>query len=274
MDKISSLAELVIAQHDQLDEEDKEHLTAILKGKTNHKVAILFDGYDEYSPGTNISIDKAISSTVGKCIIILTSRPEYLKKSVRDKMDGEILIQGFSQENIEKCSTLYLGSDKLTAEMLKQAEKVGLNAILNVPIILLIACMIFREKNVLPKTQTKMFSTVYELIMDRTTLKRFGCKSSELKNLDDLLYELGKLSLKSLRNNIQQLLLNKVPFCQFSCYVNQIYYQLFHKLWLDAQSQQPDMTLGNIARQRQKSAGDDRLSLTLKLVGRVIRGQK
>ena len=39
----------------------------------------------------------------------------------------------------------------------------------------------------------------------------------------------------------------------------------------DSWSQQPEMTLGNIACKRQKSASNDRSTLTLKLMGRVIR---
>ena len=210
VDKISSLAELIIDQHDQLDEDDKEHLRAILKGKTNHKVMVLMDGYDEYSPGTNKDIDKAISSTMGKCIIILTSRPGYLKKHIRDKMDGEILIQGFSYWSIRKCSTLYLGSGQMTKAMLEQAKTTGIYEILHIPIILLIVCWVFLEKKSLPKTQTEIFSTVYELIMDRSTLKTMGCKSSEISNLDDLLYTLGKFSLRALQSDVRQLLLNKV----------------------------------------------------------------
>ena len=37
---------------------------------------------------------------------------------------------------------------------------------------------------------------------------------------------------------------------------------------------QPEMTLGNIARKQQKSACDNRSTLTLKLMGRVIRSPK
>ena len=38
----------------------------------------------------------------------------------------------------------------------------------------------------------------------------------------------------------------------------------------NAQFQQPEITLGNTACDQQKSAGDDRSTLTLKLMGRVI----
>ena len=211
--KISSLAELIIEQHDQFNVKDIEHLTAILQGKIRHRVLLILDGYDEYSPGTNSDIDKAIDSTAGKCLIILMSRPGYLKQNIRTKMDGEIMAHGFSEENIRKCSIVYLGCDKKTQAMLKQAEKSGFNELLHLPILLLITCVIFLKNGTLPKTQTEIFRTVYELIMDRTTLKRIGCKSSELTKLDDLLFALGKFSWKSLSNtNFPQLLLNKVMY--------------------------------------------------------------
>ena len=41
----------------------------------------------------------------------------------------------------------------------------------------------------------------------------------------------------------------------------------------DAQSWQPEMTMANIACKRQKSAGDDRSTLTLKLMSRVVRNR-
>ena len=158
MDKISSLADLIIAQDDQLDEEDKDHLTAILKGKNNHRVMILRDGYDEDKPGTNQDIDNAIDSTMGKCLSIVTSLPRYLNDHVRNKMDREITIQGFSKESIKKCSTLYLESDELSDEMIDQAKLSGIAKILHVPIILLIVCMVFREQKFLPRSQTQIFN--------------------------------------------------------------------------------------------------------------------
>ena len=56
------------------------------------------DGYDEYEPGTNREVDKAIEITLGNCLLLLTSRPGFLKKPLRDKMDEEIIIQGFSHQ--------------------------------------------------------------------------------------------------------------------------------------------------------------------------------
>ena len=99
--------------------------------------------------------------------------------------------------------------------MLDQARKTGLNELLKVPIILLMCCVVFKEEKSLPNTQTRLYAIVFELIMDRTTLNTFNCKSAELPNITQLLNILGEFSWKALQTDFQQLLLNKVTL-QFS----------------------------------------------------------
>ena len=67
------------------------------------------DGYDEYKLGTNIEIDTALDKTIGNCFLFLTSRPGYIEQTTKDKMDGEVTIEGFSAENIKKCSFFLFG---------------------------------------------------------------------------------------------------------------------------------------------------------------------
>ena len=109
--KTSSLAELITNQLQ--NEVPTQKVQEILEGKHKDRTLIILDGYDEYSRGTNEDIDRLIESPVNKCFLILTSRfGEYLKKDVRDRMDGELIIEGFSDKNIAKCSELYLGSKR------------------------------------------------------------------------------------------------------------------------------------------------------------------
>ena len=69
MDKTSRLAQLIINQHVYLEDTDPNFITLILKGKTNHNVLLLLDGYDEYNPGTNQDIDKLVNQGIGNCLI-------------------------------------------------------------------------------------------------------------------------------------------------------------------------------------------------------------
>ena len=205
------MTEIIRKQHGGLKQVTDQYIESILEGKTNHKVLLMLDGYDEYTPGTNADIDEAIESTIGNCFLILTSRPgDYLSKSIRDQMDGEIVIEGFSNKNIEKCSTKYLDSREKSKGMLEQAKMTGLYALLHIPIILVMAVVVFLEKKSLPRTKTEIYKTIFQLVIDRTTLKTFGCKSAAISKLEDLLYWLGEFSWNALQDDVQQLLLKKV----------------------------------------------------------------
>ena len=214
-DKTSSLAELIVKQHEKLEQDDIRHIKTILKGKAKHRVLLILDGYDEYKPGTNKEIDRAIEATIGKCFLILTSRPdlpskegEYVSKEIRDRMDGEVIIEGFSEETIQKCSIQFLESEEDSKVMLQQAADSGIDILLKVPIVLLMVCVLFSEHTSLPKTRSKIVKQIYELTIERTILKHFTSDIREL--LDDLLFSLGELAWKALQTDVQQLLLQKV----------------------------------------------------------------
>ena len=235
VDEDCSLAELVADEHD-LEKEDIPLLQNLLKGKTKHKVLLLLDGYDEYTPGTNTELDQAIEKTVGKCFLILTSRPKdgkYFTGKIRKKMDGEVVINGFSKENIKKCCSRYLGSEEEADKLLEEAKKKGgLYELLKVPIILLITSVLYNEneksvpekrlkvsgdvykqnKKSLPERRTELYENLYEFIMDRSTLKsnNFGCYSSEVPSLQDMVQTLGKFAWEALQNYDKQLLIKKV----------------------------------------------------------------
>ena len=110
----TSLAQVIIDQHEELDDEDREYVEALLSRKTRQKVLLLLDGYDEYTAGTNKALDKAIESGIGNCFTILTSRPgtdsgdkTYVSQEIRDKMDGEVRIDGFNDESKARFCTEY-----------------------------------------------------------------------------------------------------------------------------------------------------------------------
>ena len=94
--------------------------------------------------------------------------------------------------------------------MLKQAEHSGIRTLLYIPIILVITVVVFIEKKALPNTKTDIYNTIYQLVMDRTTLKTFGCLSKDIAKLADLLDALGEFSWNALQNDVQQLLLKRV----------------------------------------------------------------
>ena len=115
--------------------------------------------------------------------------PEIKPKEIRDKMDGEVRIDGFNEESKWRFCTEYFGSE----------ESKNL--------------LLYEENKSLPDTRTKIYETIRELAMDRTTLKTFGCKSSQVKDITKKTSILAKFAWKALNKDIQHLLLNKVSCC-------------------------------------------------------------
>ena len=206
-----SLPEIIKIQHDGIEETPMEFLENILKGKTKYRVLLMLDGYDEYSPGTNKEVDEAIELTIGNCFLILTCRTgDYLKKRIRDQMDGEIIIEGFGDESILQCSISHIGSRENSEEMLRQAKEAGIYSLLHVPIILVMTIVVFLDEESLPKSKTGIYKTIYKLVVDRNTLKKFGSKSEDIPKMHDLLKTLGEFSWNGLQQKRQPLLLKKV----------------------------------------------------------------
>ena len=211
--KTLSLTHAIRKQHGLGEDVPVQYIEAILTGKTNHRVLLMLDGYDEYTPGTNQDIDTVIESGIGNCFLILTSRPgEYLSQSLRNRMDGEIMIEGFSKKKIAECSTIYLRSAEMSAEMLRQAKHTGIYELLHVPIILVMTVVVFIEEKALPKSKTGIYKTIFRLVTNRTTLKNFGLKSEDIPQMEHLLHTLGEFAWKALQNDVQQLLLKKVDY--------------------------------------------------------------
>ena len=53
MSQVTSLWKLIIAEEHELFEEQESQLKNILEGSIKCRVLLCFDGYDEYTPGTN-----------------------------------------------------------------------------------------------------------------------------------------------------------------------------------------------------------------------------
>ena len=221
VNQASTLSKLIVAQHGKLKQEDTAKIESILEGKTNHRVLLLLDGYDEYKPRTNTDIDKAIEYSVGNCFLILTSRPDlpsgnghYVSQTIRSKMDGEVIIEGFNEENIKQCSLRYLENEESALKMISLAKTVGIYDLLKIPIVLLTICVIYLEHKTIPKSMTKIYGQIFDMIIDRTALKTFklGSYADVKEYLDVFLCALGELSWNALQSDVQQLLLNKVCY--------------------------------------------------------------
>ncbi len=218
-----SLEEIIMKQHGRLETENvsPSEVKAILQGETDSNILLMFDGYDEYSEGTNEDIDKILLNGKDNCMIIVSSRSGDFLHQIKSSIDEEVRITGFSQENIIKCAEQYLGSQQLSQSFLTQAKQSGVHSrenpsyseydgLLHVPIILLMACAVFIENKCLPSSKTEIFDQVVHMCISRTTLKTMAKTASKVNNLHRLMVKLGKLAWEALNKHSKQLLLYKV----------------------------------------------------------------
>ena len=153
---------------------------------------MLLDGYDEYKKGTNDDIDTAIEDTIGKCFLILTSRDgDYISKDILNKMDGEIEITGLSDENILHCATEYLESENIAKDLIEKSIIAGIQNLLYTPIFLLMVSILYYTKKKLPESLTQIVESIVYMFIDRSTVKHFGKKASEIIGLKHMLYKVG-----------------------------------------------------------------------------------
>ena len=204
VDKNVPLEREVIEQHDL--EADENQIEWILR---HCKILLILDGYDEYKKGTNSDIDAAISGKRGNSYVFITSRPDYMHKKDKNKLDAKIQLRGLSQENIRRYIERHL-EDRETAESLMEAaERSRIFDLLRIPIIALMLCILYKERKQLPRTQTEI---IWEII--QIYIKRAKEKGVELPNEEEMLYVLGELSWEALRRNTHQLLIRKVIHTQ------------------------------------------------------------
>ena len=64
--------------------------------------------------------------------MLITSRPEYLTKEIKSRMDGEIVIKGFNESSIKSYITKRLIDKEKIEAMLEQAENTGIDEFLHV----------------------------------------------------------------------------------------------------------------------------------------------
>ena len=203
VDSDASLDTIIMEQHD-LDGNDiaQDHITVILK---TSKTLLIFDGYDEYKKGTNSAIDAAISGKRRNCFIIITSRPDYMERKDRDKLDEQIQILGLSHKSIRECTKTYLDSEAKSHDLCKKATDAGIFDILRTPITLLMMSVLYMDHEKLPESKA---DAVWKLV--EMYLRRAQEKGIELEDTEGILLALGELSWDALQKDTHQLLIKKV----------------------------------------------------------------
>ncbi len=215
-----SLQEIIIKQHKGLTRQNisPADIAVILEREQHQKVLLMFDGHDEYIPGTNSDIDKAITKdSFPNCCILLTSRDRSELNEVRPYMDVEAEITGFDPTKVEEYITKYLQSPEKCKDLIEKATSCNIIStwdygILKVPILLHMICVLYQRNVSLPRTMTGVTPAMVERCPDWEEIRRSGKKTdAEMKvSLEMALVRLGKLCWERLDHGNKDLIFRKV----------------------------------------------------------------
>ena len=121
-----NIQDIIVRQHKGLKSRQVSpgEIKSILESNGAYKVLLLFDGHDEYTPGTNQHIDNAITKdSLADCWIILTSRETKQLIPLREYMNAEAEIKGFDSKGVREYMTKCLGGTDKQTELVIIAKK-------------------------------------------------------------------------------------------------------------------------------------------------------
>ena len=209
----SAIEKIIIAQHSALKAKKvkPEEIKAILERDSN-KVLLLMDGHDEYKTGCNTDIDETIKKEkLWNCWVVLTSRETDDVKMLKEFMDNEIDIDGFSNENVVEYIEKFLRNKEKAQQLLEEVVNNdlclsdgfgGINlelSLLAVPILLKMICSLFLCRSTLPKTRTGIIQEIVKRCMDREAFRAIGQEAVETAMR--ALHNIGKLAWQGLHKH-------------------------------------------------------------------------
>ena len=156
----------------------------------------------------------------------MTGRTTRIRRALRNPRARD--WRPFRPHLSTPCTCRYLHWDfkrhdscsKLSCKFLEAAREAGLWELLRIPILLLMLCLLYKEKNILPERKTDIIWEMNKLIV-QWSARKTGLILSE-EELKSLLSQLGQLSWEALRRDTQQLLIPKVKtkeivFAHYCC---------------------------------------------------------
>ena len=208
------LSKLIIDQHHlnkQSTEITEDEINFILQDPAR-KILFIFEGYDDYKKGTSSAIDATIAGKTGNSFILITSRPDYMDKVDKSKLDGEIQIWGFDEKSVQECALKYFEGEKNPKEqmkkLIKKVKKRGVFDLVRIPMLTADFCIIYFVNKGLPKGELLLREVLLIYI------RRAKEKGYELEDTDRMVQTLAELSHEASEKKTR---IQKVSvFCWFS----------------------------------------------------------
>ena len=171
----------------------------------NHqeKVLLILDGYDEYSAGEKSPVDEIWNrNQLSDCCVIVTSRQMATDK-LREPSDAQFEINGFDAERQQNFALRFLKDGFDVLEFFTYLRKQHLNDLAEIPLLLLILCLLWKEKDrkELPKKRVEIFNQFVKTLFHHMHGKQSAESVFNIEDYSAELYALGRLAFEALMND-------------------------------------------------------------------------
>ena len=165
------------------------------------KVLLILDGFDEYvylSRNESPVLQIWKKSQLLDCCVVITSR-EMKSETLISFSDALFKIDGLNDEHQEEIARRFLKDDEDVEEFLKYLEKHDLRKLAQIPLLLLMLCLLWKEttREELPKERADIFARFIETLFDHMSEKQ-NAESVSAKDYSVELYALGRLAFEAL----------------------------------------------------------------------------
>ena len=179
------------------------------------KVLIILDGYDENS-AINQSPVREIweRRQLRDCCVVITTR--HMKADeLRRHSDAQFEINGFDRKRQVEFARRFLKDEEDVEAFLRYLEQQDLEEIAEIPLLLLMLCLLWQEKGKdqkeLPTSRAKIFSQFIQTFFDHLFEKYSDAVVTEVDAYTDELCKLGSLAFDALLLERLHFPLSKLP---------------------------------------------------------------
>ncbi|XP_022790896.1 NLR family CARD domain-containing protein 4-like [Stylophora pistillata] len=190
--------------------EDHRLVDTLIKYILEHKdkVLLVLDGYDEYSAGEETPFVGRLwmGEEFRECFVILTTRP-IREDDVKRYSSAHFQIKGFDETQIKEFSMKFLDDEQEVHKFLDYIKVHKLKEIAEIPLLLLMLCLLWKEKNRkgLPEAKVYLYSEFIQTLFNHMAAKDADEEFRSIKSYRVDLEQVGELAFNALLNNSLEL---------------------------------------------------------------------
>ena len=202
--------------------EDQRFIDGLNRYILDHqdKVLLVLDGFDEYSARGQSPVVHRIwmGDELRECFVILTTRP-IEEDDTKRFSHSQFQIKGFDWARIKEFAMKILEDEQKVETFLNYIKKHSLMEIAEIPLLLLMLCLVWKEKDreLLPEAKVHLYKEFIQTLINHMAAKGDKGKFERIDDYKGDLEKVGELAFKALLSNSLEFDYEHLPMELLSC---------------------------------------------------------